>query len=397
LSSLHEFIRAAYEQAPAIREKFLSAGLQPSDIRTVSDLGRVPVTRKDELAKRQRSNLPFGGFLTLPVDRLQRIFISPGPIYDPQGPGADYWRWGQALTAAGFTRGDIVQNTFSYHLTPAGMMFDDALRHLGCTVIPAGVGNTELQVQILRELGVTGYVGVPSFLYTLLQKSRELGLSRQDIRLCKAWVAAEKLSEDLRALLARDFGVEVYQGYGTADLGCVAFECPERRGFHLADGVIVEIVDPESGRSLAAGQPGEVVVTVLEPSYPLLRFGTGDLGALTDVPCPCGRPGPRLTGILGRTMDGVKVKGLFLYPHQISDFQARFPEIKHCQAVVSQEDFRDVLTLRVEPVLGVPVDDLAARVQREAKEVLRFTCRVELVPPGTLANEKLLIDARNWD
>lgn len=398
MSSIADFVRLAYEKVPAVREKFAEAGLVPGDIRSQADLGRIPLIRKSELAEGQRREPPFGGFLTMPESALQRIYVSPGPIYDPQGPGPDYWRWGQALSAAGFAQEDIVQNTFSYHLTPAGMMFDSALRHLGCTVIPAGVGNTELQVQIMREAGVTGYIGVPSFLYTLLKKAEELGFSKHDIQLRKAWVTAEKLSEDLRAVLSRDFGVEVYQGYGTADLGCVAYECSQRRGFHVAGGVIVEVVDPETGQALNSGEPGEVVVTVLEPFYPLIRFGTGDLGALTGAPCGCGRPGERLTGILGRTTGGVKVKGLFLYPHQVEELRSRFAQVAFLQAVITQIDFRDVLILRAEPVPDADTEGLGKRVEREAKELLRFTCRVELVARGTFdGTEKNIIDARSWE
>jgi len=397
LSSLSEFVRTAYEKSAAVRGMLTAAGLRPEDIRSRADLGRIPLLRKSELAQRQRSAPPFGGFLTVPEGELQRIFVSPGPIYDPQGSGPDFWRWGQALSAAGFARGDIVQNTFSYHLTPAGMMFDNALRRLGCTVIPAGVGNTELQVQIMREAGVTGYIGVPSFLYTLVKKAQELGY-QNDIRLRKAWVAAEKLSEELRSIMARDFGIEVFQGYGTADLGCVAYECPARNGFHLAEGVIVEVVDPETGRALGPGQPGEVVVTLLEPTYPLLRFGTGDLGALTDVPCRCGQPGERLTGIFGRTVDGVKVKGLFLYPHQIEELRSRCTGVRFIQAQISQVDFRDVLLLKVELDQDENAAGTAAAVAQQAKEILRFTCRVETVPSGTFSDgDRNILDTRTWE
>lgn len=397
MSFLPEFVRAAYEKSPAVREIFAASGLEPGDIRSRADLGRIPLLRKSELAEKQRSAPPFGGFLTLPEGELQRIFVSPGPIYDPQGPGPDFWRWGEALSAAGFAQGDIVQNTFSYHLTPAGMMFDNALCRLGCTVIPAGVGNTELQVQIMREAGVTGYIGVPSFLYTLVKKAQELGY-QDDIRLRKAWVAAEKLSDELRSILTRDFGIEVYQGYGTADLGCVAYECSARNGFHLADGVIVEVVDPETGQALGPGQPGEVVVTLLEPSYPLLRFGTGDLGVLTDSPCDCGRPGERLTGIFGRTADGIKVKGLFLYPHQIEELRSRFTGIRFIQAEISQVDFRDVLTLKVELDQAENAADTATAVSHQAKETLRFTCRVQTVPSGTFSDaDKNILDTRTWE
>ncbi|MEW6540104.1 MAG: AMP-binding protein [Bacillota bacterium] len=397
MNSLPKFVHAAYAKSPAVREIFAAAGLRPEDIRSRADLDRVPLLRKSELAGRQRSAPPFGGFLTVPEGELQRIFVSPGPIYDPEGSGPDFWRWGQALRAAGFAQGDIVLNTFSYHLTPAGMMFDNALRRLGCTVIPAGVGNAELQVQIMRETGVTGYIGVPSFLYTLVKKAQELGC-RGDIRLRKAWVAAEKLLEGLRSILAQEFGIEVFQGYGTADLGCVAYECPARSGFHLAQGVIVQVVDPETGRALTPEQPGEVVVTLLEPTYPLLRFGTGDLGALTNAACPCGRPGERLTGILGRTADGVKVKGLFLYPHQVEELRSRCAGVRFLQAQISRVDFRDVLTLKIELEPDRDAAGASAAVARQAKEILRFTCGVETVPTGTFSEaDRNILDTRTWE
>lgn len=398
MSTLTDFLRAAYQRSPAVREKFEAAGLKPDDILEAGELARLPVTRKTELIRRQQDNPPFGGFLTCPVNELARIFISPGPIYDPQGVSEDYWGWAEALEAAGFSRGDIVQNTFSYHLTPAGMMFDGALRKLGCTVIPAGVGNSEHQVRVMRDVKVNGYVGVPSFLYALLQKAEEMGFTCPgDLRLERAWVTAERLSEDLRSLLHDRYGIAVYQGYGTADTGCVAYECRERRGLHPSGRVLLEIADPDTGEPLAPGEPGEVVVTILDPVYPLLRFGTGDLGVLTREPCPCGRPGPRLAGILGRTGDGVKVRGLFLYPHQIDEVARRIPGAVRCQAVVTQKEFRDELTLLVELASGGDTDLSRDSIAAQAREVLRLRTAVEFVPPGALEGKERLVDRRNWE
>ncbi|MDI6709326.1 MAG: AMP-binding protein [Bacillota bacterium] len=398
MSALTDFVRSAYSRSSAVRETFKAAGLTPDDIREAGDLARLPVTHKAELIQRQQDDPPFGGFLTCPVTELARIFVSPGPIYDPQGLREDYWGWAEALAAAGFARGDIVQNTFSYHLTPAGMMFDGALRKLGCTVIPAGVGNSEHQLRVMRDVKVNGYVGVPSFLYALLQKAEEMGFTCPgDLRLKRAWVTAERLSEDLRSLLYDRYGIAVYQGYGTADTGCVAYECRKRRGLHPADRVLLEIADPATGQPLGPGQAGEVVVTILEPSYPLLRFGTGDLGVMTVEPCACGLPGPRLLGILGRTGDGVKVRGLFLYPHQIDELVQRIPGALRCQAVVTRKEFRDELTLLVE--LASPEDAGAGSdgVAALARDILRLRAAVEFVPPGSLKGEERLVDRRRWE
>lgn len=387
------FIEFAYENSPAVRDKFAAAGLKPEDVRGVEDLPRLPVTRKSELGRRQQEAPPFGGFLAVPLERVQRIFASPGPIYDPQGEGEDYWRWRQALVAAGFQAGDVVQNTFSYHLTPAGFMFDSALRSLGCTVVPAGVGNTELQAQVMRDLRVTGYIGVPSFLYALLKKAEELGFA-SELALRRAWITAERLSEELRLLLREKYGVSVFQGYGTADTGCVAYECAEMKGLHLAEGVVVEVVDPQTGEPVPDGETGEIVITLMEETYPLLRLATGDLSAFIAEPCRCGRPGKRLAGVLGRAAEGVKVRGLFLYPHQVAELAGEFPQVRALRAVVTQRDFRDELMLETELNRGSEeTPDLAVTLASRAKELLRLRAQVVFVPPGTVG-EALVVDKR---
>lgn len=390
-----DYIRYAYENSPAVREKFAGAGIKPKDVRTVKDLPRLPVTRKSELSARQREAPPFGGFLAVPLQRVQRIFASPGPIYDPQGEGEDYWRWGEALTAAGFKAGDIVQNTFSYHLTPAGFMFDSALRSLGCTVVPAGVGNTELQAQIMRDLRVNGYIGVPSFLYALVKKAEEQGFV-SELVLRRAWITAERLSEELRELLLKQYGISVYQGYGTADTGCVAYECLEKKGLHLARDVVVEIVDPQTGQPVPDGDTGEIVITLMVATYPLLRLASGDLGAFITEPCPCGRPGKRLVGILGRAAAGVKVRGLFLYPHQVSELAAEFKEVRSMRAVVTQKEFRDELTLEVELNRDAEESlELTKAIAARAKDRLRLKTQVVVVPPGTVTvSDAMILDKR---
>lgn len=400
---LHQIIAHAYECSPAARAQFERAGLQPADIQVEADLEKLPVTRKQALLELQGKAPPFGGFLGVPLERLQRVFMSPGPIYDPQGEGEDYWRWAQALRAAGFRAGDVVHNTFSYHLTPAGFMFDCGARVLGCTVIPAGVGNTEHQVRMMRDLRVTAFTGVPSFLMTIIQKAGEMGFEfRRDFALRRAFFTAEMLPSSLRRKLEEDYGIDTYQGYGTADLGCVAYECSEKQGLHLAAGVVVEVVDPRSGHRVPPGEVGEIVVTLLERAYPLLRFGTGDLSYLLEEPCPCGLSTPRLAGVLGRADDAVKVRGIFIHSRQLEEVMKRFPQVARYQAVVTREGHQDELTIRVELDPAVEPATFSReglpRLEEQAREVLRLRATVQAVNTGTIPKgDKLLVDRRKWD
>jgi phenylacetate-CoA ligase len=380
---LSGLVAHAYTHAPAVRAILDSAGIEPIDVRSLDDLERVPITRKDALIDLQQLSPPFGGFLSVPQAQLARVFLSPGPLFDPQGLEPDYWRFAQALRAAGFQRGEVVLNASSYHLTPMGIMLDDGARALGCVVIPAGVGNTELQLTAARELGATGYCGTPSFLNVLLDKG-------DDLLLRHAFVAGEMLPQSLRdRIQAR--GVSVFQGYGTADLGLLAFECAAQDGMHVADGAVVEIVDPTTSRRLEAGLLGEVVATVNSRTYPLLRFGTGDLSVLDESACSCGSAAPRLMGIRGRVGDAVKVRGMFVHPRQLDDVLGRFPEVVRYQAVVDRVDERDTLRLRLE-ASGSPeglVDQL--------RDVLHVRPDVELVPAGSIAEDaKRLLDRRAW-
>jgi phenylacetate-CoA ligase len=359
----------------------------------VADLEQVPITRKDALIDLQRARPPFGGFLGVPERQLARVFLSPGPLYDPQGPEPDYWRFAPALRAAGFQAGDVVLNACSHHLTPLGFIFDEAARAIGCRVIPSGVGNTELQVSVAQSLRATAYCGTPSFLKIILDKAVEMGLDPStDLSLRRAFVAAEMLPESLRASI-QAFGVSVRQGYGTADLGCLGYECAELSGLHVPDEAVVEIVDPATGRRLPAGQPGEVVATVKSRTYPLLRFGTGDLSALDETPCPCGRTSPRLARIMGRVGDAVKVRGMFVHPRQLEDVMARFPEVERYQAVVDRVEHHDVFTLRVQLAAGGEIRAIADA----ARAVLHVRPDIEVVPEGHIAEDaKSLVDQRTW-
>ena len=318
---IHSLIVHLADQAPGFAARLSRAGLTPDEVHTPEDLNAIPVLRKDDMVAIQAAGGLFGGFLACQPEDLRRIYQSPGPIYDPEPERPDYWRWAPALRAAGFGPGDLVLNAFSYHLTPAGAMFEEGLRAVGCTVIPGGVGNQEQQVQALHDLGVSGYVGLPSYLKALLDRAETLGLS---LRVEKAFVTAEPLPPSLRQYLnAR--GVAVRQGYGTAECGNLGYECEQQAGWHIPEGILVQICDLNTGQPLPEGKSGEIVVTLDNPDYALVRFGTGDLSALNAEPCPCGIPTPRLVGWLGRVGEAVKVRGMFLHPHQLREMMARFP------------------------------------------------------------------------
>lgn len=399
---LQSIIRHAYENAPGFRRIMEGAGLTPDDVQTVADLERVPVTSKDRLVELQQEDPPFGGFLAVPLSELTHIFMSPGPLYDPHA-GEKTWIEGsaEAFRAAGFGPEDIVINTFSYHLVPAGLLLDEALRALGCTVVPTGVGNTDLQVKIMRDLGVTGYVGTPSFLMTLIQKAEEAGMDfKEEFTLQRALFTAEPYPPSLRQTFEGTYGLTTTQAYGTADVGLVAYECREASGLHFSDAVIIEIVDSATGRRLGPGEAGEVVVTTFNRTYPLIRFGTGDLSAYTDEPCACGRTSPRLVAIMGRVGDAVKVRGMFVHPNQLRAVAARFPAIAQIQGVVTRPEHRDEFTLRVE--LSDPSTNRDALV-KELSAAVREICRVRadhivFVEPGTIsAEERLMVDERRWE
>jgi phenylacetate-CoA ligase len=377
---LRALVAHAFDHAPAMRERIPSRD---------APLEAIRVTRKDELIDLQRATPPFGGFLGVPMADVARVFLSPGPLFDPQGLAADYWRWAEPLRAAGFEAGMVVHCAVSYHGTPLGWMFDGALRELGCTVIPAGTGSTELQVQMLRGLGAAGYVGTPSALRIVYEKAAELGTP--DLALRRAFVAGEMLPPSLRRDL-QAHGPTVCQGYGTADLGALGYECLEREGTHVPADAIVEIVDPRSGVAVPTGTVGEVVATVNERTYPIVRFGTGDLALLTDVPCRCGRMGERIVRIVGRVGDAVKVRGMFVHPRQVDDVMARFPQVARWQIVVTRDGARDVLTLRI-----VARDQLdTAQLAETVHEVIKV--RPDLERVETLADDApKMRDLRTWE
>jgi phenylacetate-CoA ligase len=383
----------AHAHAPRVRRLLEEAGVAPQDVRGLDDLARVPVTRKDDLPRFQAEEPPFGGLAGVPVEGLARMFMSPGPIYDPQGKGEDFWRFRHGLAAAGFRPGDVALVCASYHLTPLGFMLDDAARAVGCVTIPGGVGQTELQAKVAAGLRATAYIGTPSFLLTLAQKARELGAP---LALEVAFVIAEMLPESLRADIEA-MGIRCLQGYGTADLGCLAYECVEKGGWHLHPECIVEVLDLESGAPAAPGQPGEVVATIFDEAYPLLRFAIGDIAALApEAPCRCGRTTPKLAGLLGRVGDAVKVRGMFVRGAQVEAVGKRFPEVKRVQAVVTRDGHHDRLEVLAE-VSDPGAAALAASLAEALREELKVRAEVRLVPEGTIpAGAKRLDDRRVW-
>ena len=395
---LKEVVEHAYASGTPLRRSMDSLGQIPADINSVEDLQKLPITKKKDLSEAQKSNPPFGGFLTVPVTKLARIHQSPGPIYDPVGAERDYWRWRTALYSVGFRAGDIVVNTFAYHLTPAGHMFEEGIVELGGVIVPTGVGNTETQVQIVKALGVTGYIGTPSFLMAILKKAEEVGLRpKEDLKLEVAFLAAEMLPESMRKRFLGEYGIIGRQAYGTADVGCLSYECPATNGMHIHYDVIVEIVDPDSGKALPEGQPGEVVVTCNNKIYPLVRFGTGDVSAITTEECSCGRKSPRLTRIMGRVDQVTKVKGMFVHPSQVQKVVETHPEIAKARLVVERPGDQDIMKLEVE-LKGAVAEGFLSKVEATIRDSLKLKGSVCILESGTLPDEqKIIEDRRKWD
>ncbi len=387
-------IAHAQAHAPAFAD--VLAGVDASTITSREALARLPVTRKTDVLARQqaeRAKDPLGGFSALGWTGLLRksqarkVYQSPGTIYEPEGEGADYWRTARSLFAAGMRAGDLLHNSFSYHLTPAGSMMEGGAHALGCTVFPGGVGNTELQLQAMRELQPQGYVGTPSFLKILLDKAAEAGIALPS--LTKALVSGEAFPPALRDWLV-ERGVAGYQCYATADIGLIAYETSAREGLVLAEDVIVEIVRPGTGDPVAEGEVGELVVTPFTTGYPLIRFGTGDLSAILPGTCPTGRTNARIRGWLGRADQSAKVRGMFVHAGQVAEIVRRFPEAGRARLVVAGEMANDRMTLKLE-VAQTPVG-LAERVADAVRQVTKLRGEVELLAPGSLPNDGRVIE-----
>ncbi len=368
--------------------------VDPTTIVSSAALAGLPVVRKQDLIELQKKRRPFGGLVASRWGVLGRVFSSPGPIYEPEGRSADYWRTARALYAAGFRAGDLVHNSFSYHMTPGAWILEAGAQALGCTVFPAGVGQTEQQVEAMGDLQPNGYVGTPSFLRILLEKADELGVKLPS--LTKALVSGEAFLPPVRdALLAR--GIAGYQAYATAELGVIAYETEAREGLVIDEGVIVEIVRPGTGDPVAVGEVGEVVVTTFNQDYPLIRFGTGDLSAFLPGVSPCGRTNKRIKGWMGRADQTTKVKGMFVHPEQVALVGKRHPEIGRARLVVTNPESNDVMTLHCE-VGPECKESLGKDIADTIRDVTKLRAEVKLVPPGSLANDgKVIEDSRKYD
>ena len=378
-------------RAPAIAR--MLAGVDPDAVTDRDALAALPVIRKSELMALQADAPPFGGMVPGTIADYANVFASPGPIFEPVPRRADPFRLARALFAAGVRAGDLVHNTFSYHFTPAGAMLEGGARAVGCTVFPAGIGQTELQVQAIARLRPNVYVGTPSFLDILLDKAAEVGVDVSSIT--KGLVSGEALPPSLRAAIG-ERGVAVMQCYATADVGLIAYESPALEGMILDEGAIVEIVRPGTGDPVADGEVGEVVVTPLNPDYPLVRFATGDLSAVMPGASPCGRTNTRIRGWMGRADQTTKVRGMFVHPSQVAEVVRRHAEIVRARLVVGSVDNQDVMTLRCESA----TDDagLAGEVAASVRDVCKLRGEIEIVPPGTLANDgKVIEDARTYE
>jgi phenylacetate-CoA ligase len=405
-ANLEKKLRAAalhaYRFAPATHEIMDRAGVKPSDIRSYKDLEKLPVTRKNDVIERQKLHPPYGGFLAIPPEEVERVFISPGPIYEPLHFSRIKW-FARAFWAAGFRKGDIVVNTFTYHLSPAGMLFHEALRHCGVTVVVTGVGNTEIQLQAMRDLKVTGFVGTPSFLMTIIKRAEEIGLDfHKDFYVKKAWFTGEMLSTSVRRTMENEYGINTSQAYAVTEPGgAIAYECEQKSGMHMMDEYFVEIIDPQTGKQLPPGEVGEIVVTPLHnKAWGLVRFGTGDLSSYTTETCPCGRTAHKITGILGRTGDAVKVRGMFVVARQAEDAVMGQGALSRFQLIVKRVENKDILTLKVE--LKEPSNDRQT-ITDEINNRFQNICRVkidsfEFIPSGTLPEKyQRISDERKWD
>lgn len=386
----------AWRKAPGFRRRMEAAGLRAADIRTPEDLDRLPVIRKAAMPDLQRADPPFGGYCTVPMADIHWVFVSPGPIYEPcdrRDPSP--WRTEVSGFAGGFRPGDVVVNTFLYHLTPAAHLVDRGLARLGCTVVPTGPGNTEVQVKVILDLRATGYVGTPSFLMTLLKHAEERGLR---LPLEVAHVGAEALPESLRRTFEERYGILTRQSFGTADLGIVAYECREAAGMHLMEDVVFEICDPQTGARLPAGEVGEIVCTVNHRTYPMIRFATGDLSLVTEAPCLCGRTSARMLGWRGRADEVTKVRGMFIHPRQADEVAARVPAVKRYQVVVTRQEHQDVLTFHVELAPDGDAAGVQAGLVQAIRDVMKLRGEVRVVPAGTIAEgAKKIEDQRKWD
>ncbi len=403
LQALPPQIQHAKQKSMAFAE--ILAGVEAISVTSRAALAQLPVTRKTELLDRQKAARAtsedmggvdvFGGFSSIGFGaNMLRVFASPGTIYEPEGKQLDYWRSARALAAAGFKAGELIHNCFSYHFTPAGAMMEAGAHALGCTVFPAGTGQTEQQVQAMAELKPAGYVGTPSFLKIILEKASEMGVALPSVT--KALVSGEACPPSLRDWFA-ERGVTAYQCYATADLGLIAYETSAREGLVIDEGVIVEIVTPGTGDPVAEGEVGELVVTTFNTDYPLIRFGTGDLSAVLPGNCPTGRTNTRIKGWMGRADQTTKIRGMFVHPSQVATIAKRFPDVVKARLVVSGEMADDRMTLQVETAKHAETEDLLEKISEAIRDVTKLRGTVALFAPGSLPNDgRVIEDARSY-
>jgi len=393
---LSDLVGHAWAHAPGVRRRLEQAGLAPEGVRSTEDLARVPVIKKAAMPDLQKADPPFGGFCTEPMAKIRKIFVSPGPILEPMGSEISAWHAETCLYAGGFRPGDVVLNTFSYALVPAAHELDEALNLLGCTVVPTGTGQTEIQVTVALTVRATGYVGTPSFLMTILAKAKEMGVSRLPFQV--AQVGAEPFTEAMRRELQEQHGIMARQGFGTADLGLIAYECAQGAGMHLVDDAITQVCDPTTGEPLPHGQIGELVATVNNRTYPMIRFGTGDLTVITDESCPCGRTAARMLGWRGRADEVTKVRGMFIHPRQADEIVARVKGVARYQVVVGREGHNDTLTLRVHLAGGADAQATRQTLEAAIRDVMKLRGVAEIVGPGVIPDDaKKISDERKWD
>jgi phenylacetate-CoA ligase len=397
---LREIVTYAYKHSSTAKEKLGSVQVRPEEIHTIDDLQRLPITTKSDLVEMQKSKPPFGGLEGVPMEKMRRIYVLPGLIYEPGEWEYKDTRWTEGLYACGFRGGDIALNTLNYQMWPFAFMLDDSLKMLGCTTIPAGAGNTQMQVQIMHHLKVTGYVGTPSFLMSIAERAEGMGFDlRKDFSLDVGFVGAEMLPESLRERLEGNFDMTIRQCYGTVDVGCLGYECVEKEGMHIPDDVIVEIVDPETGKRLPLGATGEIVATNFHSTFPMIRYGTGDLSFLSEAPCPCGRTSTRLMKILGRTDQVTKVRGMFIHPWQTDELIVKYPEVDKYQVLVTRSGYLDEMTFRIE-LIDESIDKalLKGRLERDIQDTLNLKGEVEFVGRGVIFDKHQKIkDERRWE
>ena len=367
------------------------AGVDPGSVTSRVVLAVLPVLRKSNLKERQLANPPFGGFVVTPPAKLKRLLMSPGPIFEPEGHGTDWWNAARALFAAGFRHGDVVHNAFAYHLTPGGFILESGAHALGCTVIPGGVGNTEQQVEAIAHLKPSGYTGTPDFLKILLDTADKTGKNVSSLK--RGLVSGAALPPSLRAEFdAR--ALAVLQAYAIAELGVIAYETPARDGMVVNENIIVEIVRPGTGDPVSDGEVGEVVVTSFNADYPMIRLATGDLSAVLAGCSPCGRTNMRIKGWMGRADQTTKIKGMFVYPGQVVEVAKRHPELGRVRLRVTREAEQDVMTLAAE--CAVAASGLEGAVAASLQAVTKLKGRVQLIAPGTLPNDgKIIADERS--